>query len=253
MIIFAVHFDNYFISVNISCPCTYVISMTTPGKPTTEQTDAESAVLWLEAALPRIMRRLMDADDLDMPLLQLPLAQMRLAQALYPQSESPTQPQLNQMSIDKTNRIYENEPELIGQTMSRLSERLGVRHNALTQAADRLVNHRLAERHSDPIDRRIVRLRLTNLGMEWVCARRARRHAHLLRLWSLLDSEERSSFLRSVRVLESAADRLGSSIAEDKATDKTIEATTGMPTELDTQTVEEILSRFTAGTEQGGR
>ncbi len=230
------------------------MSMSTPDKSIPEQTSAEAAVLWLEAALPRIMRRLMDADDLDMPLLQLPLAQMRLAQALYPQSASLTQPQLNPESGDKSNRIHENEAELIGQTMSRLSERLGVRHNALTQAADRLVNHGLAERHSDPIDRRIVRLRLTSLGMEWVRARHARRHAHLLNLWSLLGGEERSNFLHSVRVLESAVDRLGSSACVDKATanftEKTTETAISALPELDAPTVEETLSRFTAGTSQ---
>src|SRR5581483_11344934 len=102
----------------------------------------DEIVAWLESSLPRIMRRLMDSENLDMPLLQLPLAQMRLAQALYVDNESA-------------------EFSLLGETMGRLSDRLGVRHNALTQAADRLVNHGLAERLSDPSDRRVVRLRLT--------------------------------------------------------------------------------------------
>ena len=70
---------------------------------------------------------------------------MRLAQALY---------------VDSADA----ELTLNGETMGRLSERLGVKQNALTQAADRLVNHELAERRSDVSDRRIVRLRLTGEG-----------------------------------------------------------------------------------------
>src|SRR5579871_4328363 len=42
----------------------------------------EDALAWIESVLPRTMRRLMDSENLDMPLLQLPLAQLRLAQAL---------------------------------------------------------------------------------------------------------------------------------------------------------------------------
>src|SRR5258708_5001379 len=116
--------------------------------------DAE-AFVWLERVLVSTFRRLMDTENLDMPLLQLPLAQLRLAQALYDEN-----------------------PEYVqaGETMGKLSERLGVKQNALTQAAARLVNHDLAERLSDRNDRRIVRLRLTQKGQEWVRERRARRH-----------------------------------------------------------------------------
>jgi DNA-binding MarR family transcriptional regulator len=181
----------------------------------------EEAPEWLESALPRIMRRLMDAENLDMPLLQLPLAQMRLAQALY---------------------HPDNSTDLIafGETMGRLSEQLGVRHNALTQAADRLVNHKLAERMSDPNDRRIVRLRLTAKGRDWVAQRRARRLAHLGTLWSVLTSEERTEFIRAVCVLEAIGRRLDRPVQE--------------PTSGGTQTshtVEETLSRFTVGAANG--
>ena len=110
----------------------------------------ETAALdWLEHTLPHAMRRLMDSEDLEQPLLQLPLAQMRLAQALYNETDFP-------------------EIRTQGETMGRLSERLGTRQNALTQAADRLINHDLAERLSDANDRRIVRLRLSErAGNGW--------------------------------------------------------------------------------------
>lgn len=152
---------------------------------------SETALVWLERTLPTIMRRLLDADDLDLPLLQLPLAQMRLAQALYAEREE-----------------HGSTATDAGETMSRLSERLGVRHNALTQVADRLVARGLIERVADVCDRRVVRLRLTETGYDWVHVRRQRRRAHLESLWVLLSVQERQEVLASVRILEQAAARL---------------------------------------------
>src|SRR5438045_2133061 len=92
--------------------------------------ESEEALAWLERVLPRTMRRIFESEDLDHPLLQLPLAQMRLAQALYGESGDP-------------------DAQAAGETMGHLSARLGVRQNALTQAADRLIQRGLAERISD--------------------------------------------------------------------------------------------------------
>ena len=192
---------------------------TQPAKMVSVENDQE-AFAWLEAMLPRIMRRLMDSENLDMPLLQLPLAQLRLAHGLY-------------------GATGEQEILTSGETMGRLSERLGVRQNALTQAADRLINHGLAERLSDPRDRRVVRLRLTQKGREWVEARRARRRARLSQLWSLLDPRERLAVLQAVRTLEAAADRLEESDAAEPAS----EALEHKPL----PTIEETLRRFTLG------
>lgn len=175
---------------------------------------------WLERTLTAIMRRLMDTEDLDMPLLQLPLAQMRLAQALYGEKE--------------TAAAFST-----GETMGRLSERLHVRQNALTQAADRLVNHGLAERLSDPADRRIVRLRLTATGEAWVRERRDRRRARYEHLWTLLAPQERAEFLQALRVLEAAGNRLPSGHLQTP--NSVVELSKEPPT------VEETLSRFTDG------
>lgn len=183
--------------------------------------EAEITLSWLEGVLPRLMRRLMDSENLDMPLLQLPLAQIRLAQALY----------------DETRSVSYADA---GETMGRLSERLGVRHNALTQTADRLIAHELAERLNDPHDRRIVRLRLTGQGRTWVQERRSRRHTHLLKFWETLTSAEQAAFVAAVRTLEALATladtRLGGS-AENPSDRSGRSALT----------VEETLSRFTLG------
>ena len=182
--------------------------------------DNGGELTWLEGTLTAIMRRLMDTENLDMPLLQLPLAQMRLAQALYG---------------DRENSVASPD----GETMGRLSDRLHVRQNALTQAADRLVNHGLAERLSDPTDRRVVRLRLTATGEAWVRERRSRRRARYEHLWSLLDPQERAEFLQAVRVLEAAGNRLPSGHLQQAKS--VFEIHSELPT------VEETLSRFTAG------
>ena len=180
-------------------------------KGTPSEMPETDALDWLEQTLPRAMRRLMDSDDLDMPLLQLPLAQMRLAQALYNENEFPG-------------------IQAQGETMGRLSERLGVRQNALTQAADRLISHDLAERLSDANDRRIVRLRLSEKGREWVGLRRARRRARLSDLWQSLTTEERGALLDAVRALELFGTRI-----------KALSSST----ENDARTIEETLSRLT--------
>ncbi|MCW3097558.1 MAG: hypothetical protein JWL77_3176 [Chthonomonadaceae bacterium] len=185
-----------------------------------DASDNGGELAWMERTLTAIMRRLMDTENLDMPLLQLPLAQMRLAQALYGDRET----------------TLSSGP---GETMGRLSERLHVRQNALTQAADRLVNHGLAERLSDASDRRIVRLRLTATGEAWVRERRGRRRARYEHLWNLLDPQERAEFLQAVRVLEEAGNRLPAGHLPQTST--ALDISSELPT------VEETLSRFTEG------
>ncbi len=152
---------------------------------------SETVLPWLERTLPRIIRRLMDHNDPETPLMDLPVAQLRLVHALHDES-------------------HDSHILVTGETMGRLSERLGVRQNALTQAADRLIGHGLAERLGDSSDRRVVRLRLTEQGQRLVGERRAKRIAHLGELWSGLDTTEREEFLRAVNVLALAGARMES-------------------------------------------
>ncbi|MDE2125631.1 MAG: MarR family transcriptional regulator [Armatimonadetes bacterium] len=148
---------------------------------------AETAPEWLVHALPAVLRRLTEAGDTDSTLLQLPLAQLRLCWALNNcSSEAPT----------------------VGETMGRLSERMGVRQSALTQAADRLIAHGLAERLGDPRDRRVVRLRLTRAGQQWVAERQEMRREAVRRLWLALETGERAALLTAVQMLTAAAMRI---------------------------------------------
>ncbi len=147
--------------------------------------EVDPDVDWLAAALPRVFRRLNESEGMESPLLQLPLAQLRLAQALF-SSENPS----------------------AGETMSRLSARLGVRMSALTQSADRLIGQGMAERLSDPHDRRVVRLRLTRTGHECIAARHARRRATIRRMWDLIAPADRPELVYALRVLERATSLL---------------------------------------------
>ena len=53
-------------------------------------------------------------------------------------------------------------------TMRELARNLAVGESAATAAADRLVRQGLVERHSDPADRRVVRIALTDHGQQFV-------------------------------------------------------------------------------------
>lgn len=145
--------------------------------------EASDTVSDLEANLRGAFRRLADSEELDTPLLQLPLAQLRLAHALY---------------------CVEGDG---GEPMGRLSEKLGASHSALTQAADRLVQRGLAERHADAQDRRVVRLSLTALGREWVSERRSRRRQRIEEMWSALLPEEQQRMASAAATLKELTDR----------------------------------------------
>lgn len=149
----------------------------------------DEALLWIEHALPTTFRRLMDGGGPESPLHELPLAQLRLANALFDAGERTPG---------------------AGETMGRLSTQLGVKQNALTQAADRLMHRGLAERFSDPADRRIVRMRLSERGKAAVGERRARRRARFQRLWAGLNPADREMFVNAVRFLESVSLRVDS-------------------------------------------
>jgi hypothetical protein len=115
------------------------------------------------------------------------------------------------------------------------------------------VKHGLAERLSDPSDRRIVRLRLTETGSAWVRERRTRRHEHLGALWAELNETERQEFLHAVNVLQAVAERLNSRSLRDLEGNSLVDLPSHHTGRLrkDLPTVEETLARFTAGSVTG--
>jgi DNA-binding MarR family transcriptional regulator len=132
---------------------------------------------YIEKALHRIMRRL-GKEDPSSPLMQLPLAQLRLANALF--------------CSDAT----------LGESMGRLRDKLGAGQSALTQTADRLIAHELAERLNDPEDRRVVRIRLTDKGRFWLEELKELRRKRISEVLDYLDEDKRIQFINSVQVLD---------------------------------------------------
>lgn len=164
--------------------------MTQPGIRTNTEFDAiqdadrDETVTWLVKTLASAAGKLLDSGD--HALVDLPLAQLRVVLALHAEEEE---------SVAALNAV----------SMTRLSARLKVRMNALTQAADRLMSRGLVERERDPEDRRVVRLRLTEIGRSWALDRRERRRRTLETVWNRLSVSERRSLVDSVRTLEFTA------------------------------------------------
>ncbi len=88
-------------------------------------------------------------------------------------------------------------PEPAGPTIGDVAERLLLRHHSAVGLVDRAVMAGLVERHTDPTDHRVVRLRLTALGARRV-RQLSRQHLEELRrlaprmrsLWADLDASK---------------------------------------------------------------
>jgi len=153
-----------------------------------------ASIAWIEQVLPELARSLFGRMLLDDQFAQLPMAQVRLVKAL---------------PIDE-----------LGETMGHLSDMLRMQPSALSQAANRVIRHGLAERIDDPDDRRIVRLRLTLLGRKWRHDRIHRRRERLGLIWRRIDPVDRTEIIDAVRVLERISRRASAlvSAAEQERT-----------------------------------
>ena len=93
-----------------------------------------------------------------------------------------------------------------GTTMGELSEDLGIRLNAATGLADRLVQHGLVERGSDPEDRRLVRLQLTKSGHRALSACRRERKRRVEEALQRLSADEQSQIAEALLLLYGTLD-----------------------------------------------
>ena len=89
-------------------------------------------------------------------------------------------------------------------TMGRLAERHGVTMPTMTKIVAGLVDKGLVQRETDPRDRRVVRLRLTDSGDELFMSLRARMEARLASLMAAMDDEERAALSRGLKALQRA-------------------------------------------------
>ncbi|MCC6485232.1 MAG: MarR family transcriptional regulator [Armatimonadetes bacterium] len=128
-----------------------------------------STAAQVEILLPRIMRRLFALD----PAHDLPLAQLRVC------------------------TILQSGP----QTVSWLSEELGISVSAVTQLTDRLEKAELVRRAPEPSDRRCKRLRLTTKGANLMQSRRADRLRRVERALRRMPARKQEQLLDGLHAL----------------------------------------------------
>lgn len=143
-----------------------------------------------EPLLMEVIKSLYARDTQISGLLDLPVAQLRVLNVLGRASE-------------------ERRP-----TMGELAEALGVALSTATQIAERIEKRGLVRReHSDPDDRRVVRLALTEEGRRLMGKRRRLRRERLEQAMSQLSEEQSDALVAALAPLAAAARQ----VAQDEA------------------------------------
>ncbi|HZO86800.1 MAG TPA: MarR family transcriptional regulator [Chthonomonadaceae bacterium] len=91
-------------------------------------------------------------------------------------------------------------------TMKDFSERLSVSQSTVTQLADRLVRRGLVERHTDPEDRRVVRLRVSAQGHALLERAEMQQRQTFRAVWDALSIPEQQEVLRALEALGKTAE-----------------------------------------------
>jgi DNA-binding MarR family transcriptional regulator len=109
-------------------------------------------------------------------------------------------------------------PEERTPTMGELADALGVALSTATQIVERVEKRGLAQReHSDPDDRRVVRLTLTDPGRQLVAERRRLRHERLEQVLSQLSPLQTAALVAALTPLASAARLVDLDLVSDDA------------------------------------
>ena len=95
--------------------------------------------------------------------------------------------------------------------MTRLADELGVALPNATGIIGRLAERDIVSRGTDPSDRRVVRIHLTDTGRGLMYDMESARRDRLRRLVGVLNDNQQRRLLRSVRDLQAAATALGAS------------------------------------------
>ena len=93
-------------------------------------------------------------------------------------------------------------------TMKDFSERLDVSQSTITQLAERLIKRGLIERFHDEQDRRVVRLRMSILGMELLGKTEKQRHETEVAIWNALNEQQREKVLQGLDIFSSIAENV---------------------------------------------
>ncbi|WP_329107807.1 MarR family transcriptional regulator [Micromonospora sp. NBC_01699] len=110
------------------------------------------------------------------------------------------------LSLTAASTLYRLD-EFGAHRLSDLAIAEGVTQPGMTQLVSRLQRDGLAERRSDPADRRVVVVDITPAGRELVLRRRATRAGKLAELLADLSADERAAVVTSLRVLDRLAAR----------------------------------------------
>lgn len=85
--------------------------------------------------------------------------------------------------------------------MSEIGRALSIDFSTLTRLIDKLVNKSLVERRSDPQDRRVVRVTLTERGKEIILGVEKEKKRRIVSILRRLSEEEIESLLRIMRII----------------------------------------------------
>lgn len=94
-----------------------------------------------------------------------------------------------------------------GEKMQQVADALQVKLPTLSQNVERLVQRGFVERHPDPADRRVVRLRLAPAAQAALVRAQAVRRARIEAASSLLAEDERITVVRALGLLARAAEQ----------------------------------------------
>ncbi len=144
-----------------------------------QQPESDHSEPPLGFALFRVLRAMVFEQQPIPELNALPMAQLRLLWAVHFQTESP---------------------------MKDLSERLGVSQSTVTQLADRLVRRNFVERLLDTNDRRIIRLRLSDVGREVLGRADEERRRMARTTWDRMNPQEQKAVLDGLEILGGVAE-----------------------------------------------
>lgn len=93
---------------------------------------------------------------------------------------------------------FSNKDEL---TMTQLSNNLAVSMPTMTAMVDRLVNSKMVERERDHMDRRVVRVKLTDAGRKILKKLIRIRRKEMEKILMNLNEEEMESYLNSIEIV----------------------------------------------------
>lgn len=125
---------------------------------------------------------------------------MEITRLLRQHATCATQSKMNPMQMHALMIIREH----AGLTMKEFAQLLHITSPSATSFVNRLVKLRWAKRSSDPVNRKLVRLRVTEEGVKVVTIR-MKEHAQMMReVFSLLSIADQRSFARILGNLQKA-------------------------------------------------